>query len=180
MKVTMSWADRFALIDHYQPSDEAILKTFSLTPDELSTVRQMRAAGTFAANPNLDVVKYANVFSNTTTPTVVATSSSTVSPKNKGTTTVYTKPETASKKLKEPQKRGRKGDKIQTALTSVPTTPVPVETFMSQHGVSLAVLRQSKRFLEKLDAATQATIGKINVRQDKVSKTLMIWREQQS
>jgi hypothetical protein len=46
-----------------------------------------------------------------------------------------------------------------------------------QHGVSLAVLRQSKRFLAKLDPAIVATIGRINVRQDKATKQLMIWRD---
>lgn len=177
MKVTMSWADRFALIDHYKPSDEAILTTFNLTSDELSTVRQMRASGTFAANPTLDVSRYAGVFSNSTS-TVTAVAAPTVA-KSKGTSTVHIKPETASKKVKEPQKRGRKGSKIQNALAAVPMSPVPVEAFMAQCGVSLAVLRQSKRFLEKLDAATQASIGKINVRQNKESKQLMIWREQQ-
>lgn len=175
MKTNMSWGDRFTLIDFYKPEDSAVCAAFGLTSDELEIARTLRASGTISSGQStLDVAKYANVFSTTAAaqPMAVAASG------KKGTATVHSKPETASKKVKEPQKRGRKGDKIQRALQAVPTSQVPVETFMSQHGVSLAVLRQSKRFIEKLDPAVQLTIGKINVRQDKASKTLMIWREQ--
>jgi viroplasmin and RNaseH domain-containing protein len=93
------------------------------------------------------------------------------------TATTHAKPETATKKVKEPQKRGRKGDKITVALTAIPLVPVSVDSFINQYGVSLAVLRQSKRFIAKLDTATQASIGQVNVRQDKTTKQLMIWRE---
>lgn len=177
MKTNMSWGDRFALIDHYKPEDTAVCAAFGLSQDELDIARTLRSSGTISSSQStLDVAKYSQVFSTpaatlTTQPAVATTT-------KKGNATTHTRPETASKKVKEPQKRGRKGDKIARALAAVPTTQVPVETFMTQHGVSLAVLRQSKRFIEKLDAATQATIGKINVRQDKASKQLMIWREQ--
>jgi hypothetical protein len=52
-----------------------------------------------------------------------------------------------------------------------------INAFMQQHGVSLAVLRQSKRFLAKLDPSVATKIGTIKVRQDKATKELMIWRE---
>jgi hypothetical protein len=92
-------------------------------------------------------------------------------------TATFAKPETATKKVKEPQKRGRKGNRIVTALAAVPTTQMSAEEFSKQHNVSITVLRQSKRFLEALPAEQRAEIGKINVRQDKDSRTLMIWRE---
>lgn len=177
MKTTLSWADRFALIDHFKPEDTAVLTAFALTQDELDTARSLRAAGSFGSTANLDVAKYASVFSGA--PIVAATASTPtgiVKPSKASGATTHSKPESASKKAKVPQKRGRKGDKIQRALSSVPTAPTAVDAFMLQHGVSLAVLRQSKRFLAKLDAATQATIGEINVRQDKATKQLMIWR----
>ena len=53
---------------------------------------------------------------------------------------------------------------------SAPTAPMPVDAFMKQHSVSLAVLRQAKRFIEKMDPDTQAKIGKVNVKQDKATK----------
>lgn len=173
-KLTMSWPDRFALIEHYKPTDAQICSTFGLTKDELDTARMLQAAGTFRASTTLDVARYANAFSADGSATLAA--GSTVKSAKEGATT-FTKPETASKKAKVPQKRGRKGDKIATALAAVPTSRVPVETFIDQYGISLAVLRQAKRFLSKLPADQAASIGKINVRQDKATKALMIWRE---
>lgn len=180
--LTMSWADRFAVIDHYKPTDAQILSAFNLKQDDLDVARELRKAGTFAANATLDVAKYANIFSAdgaaptaTSTPTVAVPGAS--KPAKTGTATTHAKPESATKRVKVPQKRGRKGDKIARALASVPTAQTPVTTFMQQHGVSLAVLRQSKRFIEKLSAEQQKSIGKINVRQDKATKQLMIWRE---
>lgn len=171
----LSWADRFALIDSYQPTDSAICETFSLTADELATARQLRASGTFSASKTLDVSSYGGIFSGST-PAKPATVN-VPTPTTKGqASTAHAKPESASKKVKVPQKRGRKGDKIAIALMAATTTPVPVESFMKTHGVSLAVLRQAKRFIEKMDADTQAKIGKVNVKQDKTTKQLMIWK----
>jgi hypothetical protein len=174
-KHMMSWSDRFALIDALKPSEAQTCAAFGLTADELQTARQLRDAGTFKPTPNFDVTKYADIFTASGSATA---SSSPVATKGKtGTAATFTKPETASKKAKVPQKRGRKGDKIATALAAVPTSQTPIDTFMTQHGVSLAVLRQSKRFLAKIDPAVAAKIGTIKVRQDKATKQLMIWRE---
>ncbi|TFG98286.1 hypothetical protein E4H12_06480 [Candidatus Thorarchaeota archaeon] len=189
MKV-MSWNDRFALIDHYKPTDAAIRVAFNVDQNELETARGLRSAGTFTANPQFDCSKHNTVFAVGATSDgdgVAKTTSKSTSPRSDkdtvvtgskvGSATVHTKPESATKKAKVPQKRGRKGDKIHRALQAVTTTPIAVDSFIKQYGVSLAVLRQSKRFLEKMDAAAAKKIGKINVRQDKASKQLMIWRE---
>lgn len=172
-KMNISWSDRFALMDHFKPSDEQACAAFGLTKDELDTARSMAAAGTFRATPNLDITRYAHVFTaDGSAP--VASIPATPGPTN----TTFAKPESATKRVKVPQKRGRKGDKIAIALQAVPMTAVPVDQFIAQHGISLAVLRQSKRFLSKLDPAVAAQIGKVNVRQDKATKQLVIWREQ--
>lgn len=181
MKI-MNWSDRFTLIDYYKPSDEAICQTFGVDQGELDTARGLLTAGSFKINPQLDVTKIGNIFAvagtvdGSTASTKSGTKGGTLISK-KGGATVHIKPESATKKAKVPQKRGRKGDKIHRALQAVTTTPVAVDNFIKQHGVSLAVLRQSKRFLEKMDPAVAKKIGKINVRQDKTSKQLMIWRE---
>jgi hypothetical protein len=167
-----SWGDRFALIDQFSPTDDAIRTVFGLTQDELDTARTLRNAGTFAASKNLNTKQYAHVFSSTQ-PKGTLTMDTPKIP----TATTHAKPETASKPVKAPKKRGRKGDKIFKALAAVSTTPSSVDTFIAQHDVSLAVLRQAKRFVASLDAAQAQTIGKINVRQDKTTKKLMIWRE---
>lgn len=180
-KQLMSWNDRFALIDHYKPADAEICTAFGVDQSELETARQLRSAGTFIANTQLDVSKYNGVFaasmSEISNPQTISSGDGN---KNKGNATSHQKPETAAKKVhvKVPAKRGRKGDKITKALQSVTSTPVTVDSFIKQHGVSLAVLRQSKRFIEKLDPAVAKQIGKINVRQDKGTKQLMIWREE--
>lgn len=185
-KMYMSWGDRFAVIDRFAPSDEQIRAAFNVTQDELDTARSLREAGTFVANKNLDTSKYTNVFSSSDfrNHTTRGISTSMTAPTKAPTATTHTmpeavaKPETASKPVKQPQKRGRKGDKILKALQSVPSTQMPVDAFMQQHDVSLAVLRQAKRFVAGLDPAQAQAIGKINVRQDKATKTLMIWREE--
>jgi hypothetical protein len=185
-KLTLSWPDRFAVIDHYKPSDDRVCSVFGITPDELLIARQLRAHGTIMVNDALDVQRYANVFDQDTSPSTRPTSTlvqpnairPTAAPtRPAGGSTTYVKPESATKRPKEPQKRGRKGDKIARALASVPTSQVPVDQFIRQHDVSLAVLRQSKRFLDALPVEQRRAIGKINVRQDKSSKVLMIWRE---
>jgi hypothetical protein len=180
----MSWNDRFALINHYKPTDEQIYAAFNVDSNELNTARSLLAQGTFIANPQIDVAKFSDIFA---APTASAATVATTATKpavkatkpagKKSGATVHAKPESATKKAKVPQKRGRKGDKIQRALQAVTTTPVSVDSFIKQYGVSLAVLRQSKRFLEKMDTTVSKKIGKINVRQDKSSKQLMIWRE---
>lgn len=168
----LAWSDRFALIDHFQPDDVAICSAFRLTNDELSTARSLRNAGTFVASKTLDVSSYNGIFSN-----------GIVIPSSKPARTTHIKPqasaappESASKRIKVPQKRGRKGDNITQALMQAPLTPMPVSAFMEKYGVSLAVLRQSKRFIEKLDADIAAKIGKVVVKQDKATKQLMIWK----
>lgn len=187
MTTTLSWNDRFALIDYFLPSDAQICVAFGLTQDELDTARDLRSAGTFKNTPNIDCHQYDGIF-NVKVPEVIvppAPPAPMVRPKTpivpsvrpQMTATVHAKPETATRRVKEPQKRGRKGDKITKALQAVPTTPMSVDAFIAEHGVSLAVLRQSKRFIEGMDAATARTIGRVNVRQDKTTRQLMIWRE---
>lgn len=176
----MSWNDRFALIDHYKPADDAVCAAFGVEQGEFETAKQLRAAGTFIANEQLDVSKYASVFSaSPAAPVSANVVAATPAPKakNKGVATTHTNTKTATKAVKVPAKRGRKGDKITKALQAVSATPVSVDTFIKQHGVSLAVLRQSKRFIEKMEPAVAKQIGKVNVRQDKTTKQLMIWRE---
>lgn len=171
----LAWSDRFSLIDYFQPSDTEICSTFKLTNDELSTARSLRSSGTFAASKTLDVNSYVGIFDNTPTPIMPAQYRS-----PRITTQPNIPPESASKRVKVPQKRGRKGDNITTALMQAPIVPMLVDAFIAEHGVSLAVLRQSKRFIDKLDADTAAKIGKVVVKQDKITKALLIWRESKS
>ena len=186
MTPNLSWNDRFALIDYFLPSDAQACVAFGLTQDELDTARDLRSAGTFKSSSNIDFAQFNGIF-NVVVPEIptpppapirpVAAKPVTVS-RPQPTATVHAKPESATRRIKEPQKRGRKGDKITKALQAVPMAPMSVDAFIAEHGVSLAVLRQSKRFIEGMDAATAKAIGRVNVRQDKATRQLMIWREQ--
>jgi len=165
-KSSMTWNQRFAIIDAHKPSDEQICSAFGIQQNELDTARQLRNAGQFIPSTDIDVDAYATMF---TTPTTGATST-----KRPTKTASTDKPITATKKTKEPKKRGRKGDKIKNAFSSIPTDPIPAEPFAKQHDVSLTVLRQSKRF----DTVTDG--GKVHVKkvaQADGTKVLSIWRD---
>jgi hypothetical protein len=162
-------------MDHFQPDDASICSTFKLTTDELATARSLRNSGTFVASKTLDVSSYNGIFSTGIIPPTKSTPARTVHINPQAGTS--TAPESASKRIKVPQKRGRKGDNITIALMQAPVVPMPVTAFIEQYGVSLAVLRQSKRFIDKMDAETASKIGKVVVKQDKITKTLLIWRE---
>jgi hypothetical protein len=177
MKIPMmSWSDRFALIEAYKPDDQTICRTFNLSAGELQTAKVLKQSGTFMPNKAFDTTKYKHIFNNDTS---VFTD---VTPANKfeHATTHSLSPQSATKRTsipKEPQKRGRKGDKISNALLAVTSTPEPVEEFALKNNVSVAVLRQAKRFLDTMDKEVADKIGKVIVKQNKQTKTLMIWRE---
>ena len=162
-KSSLNWNDRLALIKKYSPSDDAICTAFGVTSDELQTARDMEAAGTFIATADLDVDSYADLFGG-----IKAAKGDDVES--------ITKPETgqpaqtSTKKTTAPKKRGRKGDNIVKAFTAIPAVATSAEDFASTHGVSLAVLRQSKRF-------DNTGLGTVRVKKDKETKQLMIWRE---
>ena len=81
------------------------------------------------------------------------------------------KPATATKPIKSPKQRGRKGNNVATAFCAIPPTAVSLEAFSLQYNVSMHVLRQAKRF------DTSGTTGKVRCKKDKETGTLMIWRE---
>lgn len=170
---SLSWNDRLAIIDHYNPKDSEVIAVMGVTQDELDTARDMRNSGIMKPTPDLDLESYASMFGgdnkSVTKPAkkTAATTTSTKTTKAKKTTT----PQTANKPVKVPKKRGRKGDKISVAFNAIPTTATPVEKFAQDNNVSVAVLRQSKRF----DPAPH--LGNVKVKKNKTTKVLEIWRE---
>jgi len=168
----LNWSDRFAIIDKYKPADDVICESLDVTQDELDTARDLRSNGNFKAKSDVDLNEYAELLATTTPtkkPTKEKTATTHVKPAAKKAKDQ--KPETATKPVRTPKKRGRKGNKISNAFLAVPAVPVSAEDFITEHGVSLAVLRQSRRFDKSgLD-------GAVRVKQDKETKTLMVWRE---
>jgi len=154
----LTWNDRFALIDKFKPNDNTILVVFGVTNPELSAARNLRMVGTLVPAKNLDYNSYASSFSSN-------------QPEAKQTMTTEpqsNQPQTATRKV---LKRGRKGNNIQTAFDQVPSEPTSAEQFAVDYKVSMAVLRQSKRFDPFGDR------GQIRVKKNKESGVLMIWRE---
>ena len=169
---SFTWNDRLTLIDHYKPTDEQACSVFGISQAELDVARNQQRAGVFSLSPTLDVGSYSGLFASGETTDDSTTVTSTKAPVRTKSTVTSTKaaPETATAKTREPKKRGRKGDKITQAFTAIPSTPTAAEEFAKTHGVSIAVLRQSKRF-------DSVGGGTVKVKKDKTSKTLMIWRE---
>jgi hypothetical protein len=153
-------------MDTYSPSEESACRAFKVSLDELTTVKKLRQTGIFQQNPKFNSSKYGDIF--------------VISDKESNNISVHLYPQTATKRTAQPiqpQKRGRKGDKIINALRSVPNTPVAAESFSAAHNISIAVLRQAKRFTANLDQLSISSIGRVCVKTDKTTKTLMIWRE---
>lgn len=176
MTSKLNWNERFALIDHYKPSDDQIRAAFGVTAAEYATAKSLRQTGTIVASKDIDVSKYADMFvAPSTGETVTTTKKASAKSETKTTTTTKAVPaESATKRVVTAKKRGRKGTKISEAFKAIPATPVAVEDFARQYGVSVPVLRQSKRF------DTSADAGVVRVKVSKETGKLMIWREKTS
>lgn len=177
----MNWNDRFALIDHYNPSVDQICATFNLSPDEYAIAIRMREAGTFKNKTTVCPANYAGIFECTLPAPDIRTLAVTRNPLYAELIERHKTADAAGPvRTNTPKmvvRRGRKGDKIVRAFLAVPTEPVPVEQFVRNHPVSVSVLRQARRFVGQLDEKTRNEIGHVYVRQDSNSKVLMIWRE---
>jgi len=162
----LGWSERLALMAHFGLNDKAAATTFNVSADEVATARELQQAGTIKVADDIDFAQYEGELGvKKTTKKSKAAASTTTSKPSTDT------PVTATKPQKEPKKRGRKGDKIKNAFASIPSTPTSAEEFIAEHGISMNVLRQSKRF------DTSGTEGTVHVRKDKDTKVLMVWRE---
>jgi hypothetical protein len=166
------WSDRFALLDYYKPTNTQACEALGVTLDELNTAHDLRAQGHFGGESKIKVETYASLFAEDAalmknTKAKKASATSHTKPK---TTAPTSAPLTASKPVKEAKKRGRKGSNISTAFLAIPSEAIPAEQFATEYNVSLAVLRQSRRF-------DKSGLGPVRVKKDKETKQLMIWRE---
>lgn len=151
---SLSKNDWEALRVHKGWDDPTFGKNAGLSANEVAAHHSMVANGMIIATPNLDFASYEKQFSTPST----------------GVTSIVKPPQTATKPTKIPAKRGRKGDNVVKAFAAIPSTPIDVNKFAAEQGVSLHVLRQSKRFDPNPD------LGKVRVAKDKTTKTLMISR----
>lgn len=169
----LSWSDRFSILavaNETLPtiSEADICNVFHVDTEELAIARECLNDGVFKLNTSIDAAFYLPYFRG----------EEPVFPEVPGR--VRTLPEIVSKAIdpaerqlfanKPKQRTGRKGSNISRAFAAIPQTPVPAEEFAAKHRVSMAVLRQYKRF-------DKENTGQVNVRKDKNTGTIMIWRE---
>lgn len=148
----LTWSERLAIIDQFAPGDDQICAAFQVTREELETARDISTTGNLLRPASdFDTSKYSTIFENVDIKSI---------PRIRQMPTTATRP--------APRRRGRKGNNIANAFNHIPSSPTPASEFAAEHNVSIAVLRQSKRF----DHTEKAPV---HVAKD-AGGTLMIWR----
>jgi hypothetical protein len=164
---------------------QKVCDVFNIQPDHVDALQNMEASGDWTIDPEFDTSPYVHHFAGANDlpalaiPSAEAVAQPTPSqqpavarpsakPAMKKDPTAQP-PASASRTPRAPKKRGRKGSKIQKAFQAVPAEPTDAEAFAKKHQVSMAVLRQSKRF-------DKDGVGAVRVKQND-DKVLMIWRE---
>lgn len=163
----LSWADRFGIMAKMEtkPSDEDICRVFKVSPDELSSARQCLSEGVFRVNAHVNHEFYELFFKGQTPEFPKAVQRTRVLP---------LPPDNEERRLfasqnKTVRPRGRKSNNIDLAFKAIPSTPTDVEKFAEKNRVSVAVLRQHKRF-DKYP-------GTVYVRKNKDTGVTEVWRE---
>lgn len=153
MKCNLSWREKLSLIQYYKPSEEEILYTFNTTKEELDLAHSCMKEGILQPSKHLLIQFPENVFKNRSIQ--------------------FSPSSFASKPRKIPQKRGRKGNKIETAFKELPNTPVDINDYAKQYGISVHILKQHYRF------DTVGLPGIVCVRKTKTNNEnkLMVWRQ---
>lgn len=163
----LSWADRFGIIAKMeeQPTDADVCRVFKVSQDELDTARQCLNEGIFRINTNVNHQFYELFFKGETPefPKTVQRVRVLPLPVDNEERRLFA----SQNKVVRP--RGRKSNNIDLAFKSIPTAPMDVNTFIEKYRISLAVLRQHKRF-DKYP-------GTVFVRKNKETGVTEVWRE---
>lgn len=162
--IPTGWRDKLAVINEFKLSNAQAVSMFNTTEKELETARSLVSRGVIQV-PALDEAQktqWSSLVQSAPAPTTKVTVIAAPTPRTASAATQPVKNTTGAK-------RGRVGNKIINALNAVPTTPQPIDAFITQYGVSKTVLRQSKRFLD--------TPLKISIKRDKTTGIEMICRK---
>lgn len=146
LQSTLSWGDRLTLIKEYQLVPTEACTAFGINEGQLRSAIKLRDRGIFDTNESLNTELYRDYFTKLRNGEF----------------------ENSSKVFRPKTSRP---SKIVDAFKSITETPQPVESIIDRFGISLAVLRQSKRF-DKSE-----TPGMIRIRKDKNSGQIMVWRD---
>lgn len=166
----LSWADRFGIMSKMSevPSDDELCRVFRVDPNELRLARICLRDKVFRVNTKIDHSLYESVFKGEEVqfPTFGTTRTRTYPEFNEADRVLF-----ASKREEQKSKQKvRRTNNIDLAFKNIPTDPTPVEVYAEQHRVSVAVLRQHKRF-DKFQT------GVVYVKKNKETGVVEIWRE---
>ncbi len=157
----LTWNQRFAIIDYFNPSDEDICKVFNISQEELQSARELRSQGFFDPDSgNIEVKEYSKDFK--------------VPIKEEAPKPIDPTAEKAIKPPTQKAKRGPKGTKIKIAYEAIPSEPTPVDEFMKKYNVSLSVLRRHSHF-DHIPETGKVTVRKRTV-EGREEKVLCVWR----
>jgi hypothetical protein len=172
-------AEKVAIVSDYDLSNtqtmEHVCNVLEVQQDELEAAVGLTADGTFAP-AELDTTPYQSLFDSTLL-TAASAATAVAEPAQTGGigNPTTSKPATATKAKKPHKRPGRQGVKIVQAFGKVPEgveNAISADDFAKTNNVSIAVLRQAKRF-----DPTFLTAGKVHVKQNKETRQLQIWRE---
>jgi hypothetical protein len=144
---TLSWADKLVLVSRYELSETEACTAFGVTKQELVVAKNLLAKGVFAPNETLNTSIYSDFF-------------------------VKLRSGELDHLQKTFKPKGARPSKITMAFEAITDSPQKVSEIIERYGVSLAVLRQSKRF-------DKGNVGQIHIRKDKDTSELMVWRDKQ-
>ena len=142
---SLSWADKLELMEKYSLTKQDACTAFGVTEREVTNAQQLQARGIFGPS-SINTEIYSGFFAKLRTGELEVATQKTFKPK------------------------GARPSKITQAFDAIGPTPQKVDDIVAQFGVSLAVLRQSKRF-------DKTNSGQVHIRKDKDTGDLMVWRE---
>lgn len=170
----MGWSERMTVCSSFDLQDpqtaQHVCEVLNITEEELESGIGLVAGGDCELNQDIDPAEYTELFDLSKIKLNEAVAQAPQEQTGTARPDLTQAPQTATS-AKVKGKRGRSGDKIDLAFQSIPHEPVSLESFRTQHGVSVPVLRQQKRF-DKF-----SELGKVRVKKDG-SGELTIYREQ--
>jgi len=172
-----SWAERLAIINEFKVPNERAVELFGTSERELQTARRMVQNGVMVIGSlsTEDRAKWAPVFASDSQPAttvvtpIISNPVAQTAPTVIQSTNTIATPTVSATTTAKPRSRGRQGSKIATAFQNLTSTPVPLDVFTKQYGISQTVLRQSRRFLDEPIT--------VSIKRDPVTKQVMVCRK---
>lgn len=166
----LSWADRFGILHKMPqlPTDDEICRVFRVDYNELHLARICLRDRVFRVNTQINSELYERLFNGEEVefPPFPSQRTRTYPEFNEEDRVLFA----SRREEKKAKQKVRRSNNIDIAFKNVPTVPTPVEPFAEKYRVSVAVLRQHKRF-------DKVQTGPVFVRKNKETGVIEIWRD---